>query len=77
MKDSKSNKESPRGGRGLRNFGLSVEEIKLIKALKEMTQSLEYIEHKNIQPERQAFFRSEIRMLENQLEEIRDNTLIR
>jgi len=42
-----------------------------------MTQSLEYIEHINIQPERQAFFRNEIRMLENQLEEIRDNTLIR
>ena len=77
MKDSKSNKESPRGGRGLRNFDLSVEEIKLIKALKEMTQSLEYIEQKNIQPERQEFFRSEIRILENQLEEIRDHTLIR
>ena len=42
-----------------------------------MIQSLEYIEHKNIQPERQEFFRSEIRLLENQLEEIRDNTLIR
>ncbi len=77
MKDSKSNKESPRRGGGLRNFDLSVEEIKLSKAIKEMIQSLEYIEHKNIQPERQEFFRSEIRLLENQLEEIRDNTLIR
>jgi len=77
MKDSKSYKNSPSRGGSLRNFGLSVEEIKLIKILKEMTQSLEYIEHINIQPERQAFFRNEIRMLENQLEEIRDNTLIR
>jgi len=77
MKNSKSNKEFPREARGLKNFGLTVEEIKLIKALKEMSQSLEYIEYKNIQPERQAFFRSEIRMMENQLEDIRDNTLIR
>jgi len=77
MKDSKSNKESPRRGGRLKNFDLSVEEIKLTKAIKEMAQSLEYIEHKKIQPERQEFFRSEIRMLENQLEEIRDHTLIR
>ena len=77
MIDSKSNKESPRSDKGLKNFDLSVEEIKLTRAIKEMTQSLEYIEQKNIQPERQEFFRSEIRILENQLEEIRDHTLIR
>jgi hypothetical protein len=77
MKDSKSHKDSSKKGGGLKNFRLSVEEIKLIRAIKEMAQSLEYIEHKNIQPERQEFFRNEIRALENQLEDIRDNTLIR
>ena len=61
----------------MRNFDLTVEEIKLIKAIKEMSQSLEYIEQKNIQPERQEFFRNEIKKLEEELEDVRDNTLIR
>lgn len=61
----------------MRNFDLTVEEIKLIKAIKEMSQSLEYIEQKNIQPERQKFFRNEIKKLEEELEDVRDNTLIR
>lgn len=77
MKVSNSSNCSPKDRENLRNFDLSVEEIKLIKAIKEMAQSLEYIEHKNIQPERQKFFRNEIRILESQLDEIRDNTLIR
>ena len=77
MKDSKSYKDSSKKGGGLKNFRLSVEEIKLIRAIKEMALSLEYIEHKNIQPERQEFFRNEIRILESQLDDIRDNTLIR
>jgi hypothetical protein len=77
MNFSKSNKSSPKKSAGLRNFDLTVEEIKLIKAIKEMSQSLEYIEQKNIQPERQKFFRNEIKKLEEELEDVRDNTLIR
>ena len=61
----------------MRNFDLSVEEIRIIRAIKELTQSLEAIERENTQPERLGFFRNEIRKLEDQLEEVRDNTLIR
>jgi hypothetical protein len=45
----------------LRNFDLTVEEI----------------ERKNPQPARMDYYRSEIRQLEDQLEEVRENTLIR
>jgi len=77
MKASKSNNDSPKGSGKLRNFDLSVEEIITIKAIKEMTRSLENIERENTQPERLEFFRNEIRKLEDELEEIRENTLIR
>ena len=77
MKALKQNNESSNGDGKLRNFDLTVEEIKVIKAIKEMTQSLEDIEHNNTQPERLGFFRKEIIKLEDQLEEIRENTLIR
>ena len=77
MKALKQNNDSSNGGGKLRNFDLTVEEIKIIKAIKEMTQSLEDIERNNTQPERLAFFRNEIKKLEDQLEEIRENTLIR
>ena len=77
MKVSKSDHDSPKGSRKLRNFDLSVEEIKIIKAIRELSQSLENIERDNTQPERLEFFRHEIRKLEAELEDIRDNTLIR
>lgn len=77
MKALKQNNDSSNGGGKLRNFDLTVEEIKIIKAIKEMTHSLEDIERKNTQPERLVFFRNEIKKLEDQLEEIRENTLIR
>ncbi len=77
MKALKQYNNSSNGGGKLRNFDLSVEEIKIIKAIKEMTQSLEDIEGSNTQPERRVFFRNEINKLEDQLEEIRENTLIR
>ena len=77
MKALKQNNNSSNGGGKLRNFDLSVEEIKIIKVIKERTQSLEDIEGNNTQPERLVFFRNEINKLEDQLEEIRENTLIR
>jgi hypothetical protein len=77
MKLSKLSNDSQNAGGRLRNFDLSVEEIRTIKAIKDMTQSLDSIEDKNTQPERVEYFRNEIIRLEEQLEDIRDNTLIR
>ena len=77
MKASKSINDSPKKSRNLKNFDLSVEEIRIIRAIRELTQSLEEIEHENTQPERLGFFRNEIKKLEDLLEEVRDNTLIR
>ena len=77
MKIFKTRNDSPKVSGKLRNFDLSVEEIMTIKAIKEMTQSLEDIERENTQPERLEFFRNEIKKLEDELEEIRENTLIR
>ena len=77
MNNSKSDSNSPKKRGNLRNFDLSVEEIMIIKAIKKMTQSLEDIEFTDTQPERLNFFRNEIKKLEDELEEIRENTLIR
>lgn len=76
MKVLKSDNDSKKEEGNLRNFDLSVEEIRTIKAIKEMTRSLEDFEARNIQPERLKFIRNEIKKLEEQLEEIRENTLI-
>jgi len=77
MKISKSSNDSQNENSGLRNFDLTVEEIRTIKAIKDMTESLEEIKDKNTHPERVVFLRKEIMRLEEQLEDIRDNTLIR
>jgi 5-methylcytosine-specific restriction endonuclease McrBC GTP-binding regulatory subunit McrB len=77
MKLSKAGNETPTARAKLRNFDLTVEEIRILKVLEEMTRALEDIETQNIRPIRQEYFRSEIRRLEDQLEEIRENTLIR
>ncbi|MFT5219875.1 MAG: hypothetical protein ACI9LO_002252 [Planctomycetota bacterium] len=61
----------------LRNFDLTVEEIRLVKAIKELTESLENITFSDPSSPRSAFFRAEIESLEEKLEDIRDNTLIR
>ena len=76
MKVSKSIDDTPRGNGKLRNFDLSVEEIKVLKAIRDMTQALEDVKTRETYPERLEFFRSEIRQLEDQLEEIRENTLL-
>ena len=77
MKVSKSIDDTPRGNGKLRNFDLSVEEIKVLKAIRDMTQALEDVKTTKTYPERVEFFRSEIRQLEDQLEEIRENTLLK
>ena len=76
MKALKSSNGSPKGSGSLRNFDLSVEEIRILRTIKDMTRSLGDIERDNTQPERLEFYRNEIKKLEDQLEEIRENTLI-
>ncbi len=77
MKVSNSRNDSPKEGGNLRNFDLTVDEIKVIRAIRDMTRSLDDFKAKNIQPVRLKFFRNEIKNLEDRLEEIRENTLIR
>ena len=77
MNVSKSAEEASLKEGKLRNFDLTVDEIRVMKAIQDMTQALEDIKQKNTYPERLEFFRSEIRQLEDRLEEIRENTLLR
>lgn len=77
MNVSKSGNDSQKVRAKLRNFDLTVEEIRILKAIKDLTQSLENIERKDNHPERLEYFRCAIRQLEDKLEEVRENTLIR
>ena len=77
MKVSKSGNDSQKEGGNLRNFDLSVEEIRILKRIRELTLALEKVEHQITRPERLEYFRCAIRQLEDQLDEIRENTLIR
>jgi hypothetical protein len=77
MKLSKSEDDSQKVRNKLRNFDLTVEEIRILKAIKDLTRSLENIERKDNRPERLEYFRCAIRQLEDKLEEVRENTLIR
>jgi hypothetical protein len=61
----------------LRNFDLTVDQIRMMKAIKELTNALENIEFIDMQSPRADFFRAEIEKLEEKLEEIRENTLIK
>jgi uncharacterized protein Yka (UPF0111/DUF47 family) len=61
----------------LRNFDLSVEEIRIERAIKEMTDAFERISENNPDPARLDFYGHEIKKLEEQLDDIRENTLIR
>ena len=48
-----------------------------MKSIEDLTLALENIEHKNNRPERLEYFRCAIRQLEDKLEDVRENTLIR
>jgi len=61
----------------LRNYDLSVEEIKIVRMMKELIEGLEKLTFDDPLSPRAEFFRKEIDRLEEKLEEIRDNTLIR
>jgi hypothetical protein len=61
----------------LRNFNLTVEEIKLVRMIDELINGLEKLEFNDPLSPRADFFRSQIDKLDEKLEELRDNTLIR
>jgi hypothetical protein len=61
----------------LRNFNLTVEEIKLVRMIDELIKGLEKLEFNDPLSPRAEFFRSQIDKLDERLEEVRDNTLIR
>ena len=61
----------------LRNFDLSVDEIRIVRMIDELIVGLEKLSFDDPLSPRAEFFRSEIDKLEEKLEEVRDNTLIR
>ena len=61
----------------LRNFDLTVEEIKIGKMIKELIENLESWGFDDPHSPRVNFFRKEFDTLEGRLEEFRENTLIR
>ena len=61
----------------LRNFDLTVEEIKIVRMIDELIAGLQKLEFDDPLSPRAEFFRKEIDNLEEKLDEIRDNTLIR
>ena len=61
----------------LKNFDLTVEEIKIIRMMKELSDGLEKLVFDDPLSPRADFFRREIEKLELKLEEIRERTLIR
>jgi acyl carrier protein phosphodiesterase len=77
MNMSKTDRETPQAPSRLRNFDLSVDEIRLVKTINEMTNSVKKIEQMEPNSPRAKFIRIEIQKLEEQLEDLRDNTLIR
>jgi uncharacterized protein Yka (UPF0111/DUF47 family) len=61
----------------LRNFDLTIDEIKLVKAIDLMTKTVEKLEKLDPRSQRAKSIRLEIKKLEDQLDELRENTLIR
>jgi len=61
----------------LRNFDLTVDEIKIVRMIDELITNLERLTFNDPLSPRAEFFRQEIDKLEEKLDQIRDNTLIR
>ena len=64
-------------GSNFRNFDLTVDEIKIVKLMEELIKGLESLEFDDPLSPRAEFFRGEIDKLDEKLEQIRDNTLIK
>ena len=61
----------------IRNLDLTVDEIIVVRSIKELVEGLERLELDDPLSPRAEFFRKEINRLEEKLERIRDNTLIK
>ena len=61
----------------LRNFNLTLDEIKIARMINELMDGLENLKFNDPLSPRAEFFRQEIDKLEKKLEEVRDNTLIK
>jgi len=77
MKVIRSNTNASSTSSKLRNFDLTVEEIRIMKAIKDMSEAFQRISESNPDPSRLDFYGYEIKKLEEQLDDIRENTLIR
>jgi uncharacterized protein Yka (UPF0111/DUF47 family) len=77
MKAMSEVKETRSSSSKLRNFDLSVEEIRIERAIKEMTDAFDKISENNPDPARLDYYSNAIKKLEEQLDDIRENTLIR
>ena len=63
--------------KNLKNFNLTLDEIKIVKMIKQLVEALENLEFNDPHSPRAKFFREEIEKLEKNLDEVRDNTLIK
>lgn len=61
----------------LKNFNLTVEEIKIVKMIRKLVEDLENLDFEDTLSPQAEIFRKEIEKLEDKLEEVRDNTLIK
>jgi len=61
----------------LRNFDLTVEEIKLVQSINQLSGNLDKIQLKDPSSQRTQYLLQEMLRLEEKLEELRENTLIR
>jgi hypothetical protein len=63
--------------KGLRNFDLTVDEIKILRSINQLQSTLDNLQATDPRSPRVEFLQREISALEEKLEDIRDNTLIR
>ena len=77
MNAVKASKDKPPKRSNLRNFDLTVEEIRITRAIQEMTEAFERISQNNPDPARLDFYSDQIHKLEEQQDDIREHTLIR
>ncbi len=77
MNNTNPRNEAVKKGGNLRNFDLTVDEIRLMKTIENMTRMVNNIEQLEPQSPRVKIIRNDIRRMQERLDELRDNTLIR
>jgi hypothetical protein len=77
MNEQKATDEHLKRKENLRNFDLTVDEIRLQRTIDSMTNMVRHIEDIDPYSARIKSIRSSISALNEKLEELRDNTLIR